>query len=38
VAAGKGEGNPDEPYRLTVSSRPAAEVPAAGAAPPPDDQ
>ncbi len=29
VAAGKGEGNPDEPYKLTVGSRPiAAPVPA----------
>ena len=33
VAAGKGEGNPDDPYKLTVASRPiAAPAAPAGAA------
>jgi hypothetical protein len=36
VAAGRGEGNPDEPYRLTISSRPGGEVPGAGGAPEPE--
>ena len=35
VIAGRGEGNPDEPYRLTISSRPAE---ADGGAAPPAEQ
>jgi hypothetical protein len=35
VVAGSGEGNPDEPYRLTVSSAPAAD--GAPAAPPAEE-
>ena len=35
VIAGRGEGNPDEPYRLTVTSRPAE---ADGGAPPPAEE
>ena len=35
VIAGRGEGNPDEPYRLTVTSRPAE---ADGGAPAPDQE